>query len=164
LQGDAISSKNSGVRRAPIGPRRWGRCSVNIGDHLTAQRVREAIRALYATGFFRDVQLRRDGGTLIVVVLERPSIDSFEITGNEDIKTEELQKSLRNVGLAAGKVFDRSVLEDVTQYLTDHYYSRGYLGLWRLRCAPATGGAAERRGAIARRRGAGDEHRPRPHP
>jgi len=98
---------------------------VNIGDHLNPARVREAIRALYATGFFRDVQLRRDGSTLIVVVLERPSIESFEITGNKDIKTEDLQKSLRNVGLATGKTFDRSVLEDVTQYLTDQYYSRG---------------------------------------
>jgi outer membrane protein insertion porin family len=98
---------------------------VNIGDHLTGQRVREAIRALYQTGFFRDVQLRRDGSTLLVVVLERPSIESFEITGNKDIKTEDLQKSLRNVGLAAGKTFDRSVLEDVTQYLTDQYFSRG---------------------------------------
>ena len=87
--------------------------------------MREAIRALYATGFFRDVQLRRDGNTLVVVVLERPSIESFEITGNKDIKTEDLQKSLRNVGLATGKTFDRSVLEDVTQYLTDQYYSRG---------------------------------------
>jgi outer membrane protein insertion porin family len=98
---------------------------VNIGDKLDIQRVREAIRALYATGFFRDVQLRRDGNTLIVSVLERPSIESFEITGNKDIKTEDLQKSLRNVGLAAGKSFDRSVLEDVTQYLTDQYFSRG---------------------------------------
>ena len=91
--------------------------------------MREAIRALYATGFFRDVQLRRDGNTLVVVVLERPSIESFEITGNKDIKTEDLQKSLRNVGLATGKTFDRSVLEDVTQYLTDQYYSRGKYGV-----------------------------------
>src|SRR6202047_4309614 len=98
---------------------------VNIGDHLTGTRVREAIRALYATGFSRDGQLRRDGTTLVVVVQERPSIESFEITGNKDIKTEDLQKSLRNVGLAAGKTFDRSVLEDVQQYLTDQYFSRG---------------------------------------
>jgi len=98
---------------------------VNIGDRLSAARVREAIRALYATGFFRDVQIRRDGNLLIVVVLERPSIESFEITGNKDIKTEDLQKSLRNVGLATGKTFDRSVLEDVKQYLTDQYFSRG---------------------------------------
>src|SRR5690348_6808422 len=102
---------------------------VNIGDHLTPQRVREAVRALYATGFFRDVQMRRDGNTLVVVVLERPSIESFEITGNKDIKTEDLQKSLRNVGLAAGKTFDRSVLDDVTGYLTDQYFSRGKYGV-----------------------------------
>ena len=114
---------------------------VNIGDHLTPQRVREAIRALYATGFFRDVQMRRDGNTLIVVVLERPSIESFEITGNKDIKTEDLQKSLRSVGLAAGKTFDRSVLEDVTQYLTDQYFAAASTGCGsnpRSRRRPAT--------------------------
>ena len=102
---------------------------VNIGDHLTPQRVREAIRALYQTGFFRDVELRREGNTLVVVVLERPSIESFTISGNKDIKTEDLQKSLRNIGLAPGKIFDRSVLDDVTQSLTDEYYSRGKYGV-----------------------------------
>ncbi len=98
---------------------------VNIGDHLDAQRVGEAMRALYATGFFRDVELRRDGNTLLVVVVERPSIAKFEIKGNKDIKTEDLTKSLRNVGLAQGKIFDRSVLDEVKQYLTDQYFSRG---------------------------------------
>jgi outer membrane protein insertion porin family len=98
---------------------------VNIGDHLDAQRVRESMRALYATGFFRDVELRRDGNTLLIAVLERPSLESVEIKGNKDIKTEDLQKSLRNVGLSAGKTFNRSTLEEVTQYLTDQYYSRG---------------------------------------
>ncbi|HEY7379144.1 MAG TPA: outer membrane protein assembly factor BamA, partial [Steroidobacteraceae bacterium] len=98
---------------------------VNIGDHLDQQRLQEALRALYRTGFFRDVELRRDGNTLVVVVLERPSIESFEIKGNKDIKTEDLQKSLRNVGLAAGKTYDQSVLEEVKQYLTDQYFSRG---------------------------------------
>ena len=98
---------------------------VNIGDHLTAQRERESVRALYATGFFRDVELRRDGDTLIVAVAERPSIESIDIKGNKDIKTEDLQKPLRNVGLAAGKTFDRSTLDEVTQGLTDQYFSRG---------------------------------------
>ncbi|MGA2365145.1 MAG: POTRA domain-containing protein, partial [Steroidobacteraceae bacterium] len=81
---------------------------INIGDHLTALRIREATRALYATGFFNDVELRRDGTTLIVAVAERPSLESVDVKGNKDIKTEDLQKSLRNVGLAAGKTFDRS--------------------------------------------------------
>jgi outer membrane protein insertion porin family len=98
---------------------------VNIGDHLDQQRIGEAMRALYATGFFRDVEIRRDGNTLLVVVVERPSIAKFEVKGNKDIKTEDLTKSLRNVGLAQGKTFDRSVLDEVKQYLTDQYFSRG---------------------------------------
>src|SRR5262245_13470733 len=52
---------------------------LNIGDRLTRQRRVEAIKALYATGFFRDIELRRDGGTLVIAVLERPSIESFEL-------------------------------------------------------------------------------------
>ena len=98
---------------------------VSLGDRMTHQKVEESLRALYATGFFRDVELRRDANTLVISVRERPSIESFEIKGNKDIKTEDLQKSLKNVGLATGKTFDRSVLEDVKQYLTDQYFSRG---------------------------------------
>ena len=98
---------------------------VNIGDTLSEQRVREAVRALYDTGFFRDVEIRRDGSTLIIVVNERPTIESFEIKGNKDIKTEDLSKSLRNVGLSQGKTFDRSVLEDVKGFLQDQYGARG---------------------------------------
>ena len=102
---------------------------VNIGDRFDQRRAEEALKALYATGFFRDVELRRDGGTLIVVVLERPSIESFTIEGNKDIKTEDLEKSLRNVGLARGKTFDRSTLDEVERFLTDQYYSRGKYGV-----------------------------------
>jgi outer membrane protein insertion porin family len=98
---------------------------INIGDTLDRRRLAEAIRSLYSTGLFRDVELRRDGSVLIVAVLERPTIESFEVKGNKDIKTEDLQKSLRNVGLASGKSFDQSVLEEVKKYLTEQYYSRG---------------------------------------
>jgi len=98
---------------------------VNIGDELSPQRSREALRALYATGFFRNVELRRDGSTLIIFVRERPSIESFELKGNKDFKTEELTKSLRNLGLAAGKTFDRSVLEELKGYLTEQYFGHG---------------------------------------
>lgn len=102
---------------------------VNIGDRLDQRRVEESLRALYATGFFRDVELRRDGGTLLVVVQERPSIESFTIEGNKDIKTEDLEKSLRNVGLARGKTFNQSTLDEVERFLTDQYYSRGKYGV-----------------------------------
>jgi len=102
---------------------------VNIGDRVDARRVDEALRALYATGFFRDVEIRRDGGTMIIAVLERPSIESFTITGNKDIKTEDLEKSLRNVGLARGKTFNQSTLDEVERFLTDQYFSRGKYGV-----------------------------------
>ncbi|HEX4051701.1 MAG TPA: outer membrane protein assembly factor BamA [Steroidobacteraceae bacterium] len=98
---------------------------VNIGDRLNPQRVGEALRALYATGFFSDVELRREGDTLVVVVKERPSIESIDLKGNKDIKTEDLNKALRGLGLSAGKTFDRSTLDGVTQELTDQYFSRG---------------------------------------
>ena len=98
---------------------------INIGDAIDSRRLGEAIRALYGTGFFKDVEMRRDGGVLIVAVLERPTIESFEVKGNKDIKTEDLERSLRNVGLSSGKTFDQSVLDEVRQYLTEQYFSRG---------------------------------------
>lgn len=98
---------------------------VNIGDTINDQRVREAIRALYDTNFFQDIELRRDGDTLVIDVLERPRIESFTFDGNKDIKDEDLERSLNDVGLAAGKIFDRSILDDVTQFLTEEYYGRG---------------------------------------
>jgi outer membrane protein insertion porin family len=99
---------------------------VNVGDRLDAQRVREALRAVYAMGFFRDVEMRREEeGVLVAVVQESPSIRSFSVKGNKDIKTEDLNKSLRNVGLAQGKILSRSTLEDVRQFLTEQYYAHG---------------------------------------
>lgn len=98
---------------------------VTIGDTVDNQRVDEALRALYGTSLFEDIELRQDGSTLVIVVRERPSIKSFTISGNKDIETEELEESLRNVGLATGRTFDRAVLTNVTQLLTDQYYSRG---------------------------------------
>jgi outer membrane protein insertion porin family len=102
---------------------------INIGDLLTDQRVQEAIRAIYSTGFFTDVEFRRNGDVLIIAVLERPSIEDFTITGNKDIETEQLETSMRDVGLSQGKVFDQSVLEEVKQALTEQYYSQGKYGV-----------------------------------
>ena len=102
---------------------------LNIGDTVTEQRVQESIRALYSTGFFQDVEFRRDADTLVIAVLERPSIEEFTIEGNDEIKTEDLEESLRQVGLTRGKVFDRSVLEEVRQFLLEQYYSRGRYGV-----------------------------------
>jgi len=98
---------------------------INVGDTVDAERIREAIRSLYTQALFDDIEIRRDGDTLIVVVHERPSIEDFTIDGNKDIKTEDLMESLRGVGLARGRTFDRSVLDNVQQFLKEQYYDRG---------------------------------------
>lgn len=98
---------------------------INVGDTIDTQRIQEAIRALYSQGLFEDIEMRRDGDTLIIAVRERPSIEDFTIEGNKDIKTEDLMESLRNVGLARGRTFDRSVLDNVQQFLREQYYDRG---------------------------------------
>ncbi len=102
---------------------------INIGDTVDYIRVREAIRALYDQSLFDDIELRRDGDVLIVAVRERPSIESFEIDGNKDIKTEDLMESLRGVGLSKGRTFDRSTLDNVQMFLREQYYDRGKYGV-----------------------------------
>jgi len=98
---------------------------INIGDTIDQTRIQESIRALYGQALFDDIEMRRDGETLVIVVRERPSIENFTIDGNKDIKTEDLMGSLRDVGLARGRTFDRSVLDNVQQFLKEQYYDRG---------------------------------------
>jgi len=102
---------------------------INVGDTVDNVRIGEAIRALYGQELFDDIEMRRDGDTLIVVVKERPSIESFNIEGNKDIKTEALMDSLRAVGLARGRTFNRSVLDNVEMFLREQYYDRGKYGV-----------------------------------
>lgn len=98
---------------------------INVGDTVDEIRLQEAMRALYSQQLFDDIEMRRDGDTLIIAVKERPSIEDFTIEGNKDIKTEDLMESLRGVGLARGRTFDRSVLDEVQQFLKEQYYDRG---------------------------------------
>jgi outer membrane protein insertion porin family len=102
---------------------------INIGDTVDSVRIGEAIRALYGQSLFDDIEIRREEETLIIVVKERPSIESFAIEGNKDIKTEDLMESLRGVGLARGRTFDRAVLDNVEMFLREQYYDRGKYGV-----------------------------------
>jgi len=102
---------------------------INIGDTIDSVRIGEAIRALYGQSLFDDIEMRREEDTLIIAVKERPSIENFSIDGNKDIKTEDLMESLRNVGLARGRTFDRSVLDNVEMFLREQYYDRGKYGV-----------------------------------
>ena len=96
------------------------------GDELNDVTERQAVKALYASGLFQDVQLLRDGDTLVIKLVERPQIASFEIEGNEKIGGDELKKSLSDLGLAAGETYKRALLDQVQQELRRQYYANGY--------------------------------------
>lgn len=98
---------------------------VQSGDTLDSQRVGQAIRALYRTGFFEDIQLGRQDNILVVTVTERPAINKLTLTGNKDIKSEELLKGLKDMGLSEGETFDRMALDRMTQELIRAYQNRG---------------------------------------
>ncbi len=98
---------------------------LKVGDTLDETRSQEAIRALFKTGFFKDVRLERDGEVLVVTVDERPAIASIKFFGNKDIETETLTTALKGQGLAEGEVFDRALLDKVEQELKRQYFSRG---------------------------------------
>lgn len=99
---------------------------LTTGDELNDLTERQAIKALYASGLFQDVQLLRDGDTLIIRVVERPQIASFDIEGNEKVGGDELKKSLTDVGLTAGETYKRALLDQVEQELRRQYFANGY--------------------------------------
>jgi outer membrane protein insertion porin family len=98
---------------------------VKVGETMTDEKAAQAIRSLYATGFFRDVSLEVDNGVLIVVVQERQSIAQIDIVGAKEFSKEDLLKGLRAVGLADGRIFDRGLLDKSEQELKRQYISRG---------------------------------------
>ena len=98
---------------------------VNKGDQLTNEQAQKAIRALYQTKFFSNVEIDRDGDIMVIKVTERPSIAKLTIRGNKDIKTDDLKKGLKEIGLTEGETFDRLALDNVQQELIRQYYNRG---------------------------------------
>jgi outer membrane protein insertion porin family len=102
---------------------------VNVGEKFSLDNAGPAIKALFKTGFFKDVSLEREGSTLIVKVVERPSIAKIIIEGNKDLSKEDLTKALDSIGMSEGKVFNKQVLDKVEQELNRQYLSHGKYAL-----------------------------------
>ena len=103
----------------------FGYLPVKVGDRFSEDSAVNAVQALYATGFFRDVKLQADGDVLVVIVEERPAIGSVEITGVKEFDVDTLKRSLRDLGLAESRIFDRALLDRAEQELKRQYLSRG---------------------------------------
>ena len=102
---------------------------VSVGDHFSLDNTSAAIKSLFKTGFFKDITFERLGSTLVINVVERPSIAKILFEGNKDLSKDDLTKALKKIGLSEGKVFDRQVLDKVEQELNRQYLSHGKYGL-----------------------------------
>jgi len=120
--------KVKGLQRISVGTV-YNYLPVNVGEKFSLDNVAPAIKALFKTGFFKDISLEREGSTLIVNVVERPSIAKIIFEGNKDLSKDDLTKALKKIGLAEGKVFDQQVLDKVEQELSRQYFSHGKYGL-----------------------------------
>ena len=98
---------------------------VQVGDTFTEEKGAEAIKALYSTGFFRDVQIQAQGDILIVIIEERPTISRIEFTGMKEFDQENIRKSLKAVGVAEARFYDKALIDKAEQELKRAYVGKG---------------------------------------
>ena len=98
---------------------------IKVGERVDDAKAAAAVKALFATGFFRDVRLEAQDGVLIVSVQERPTISKIDVTGNKEFETDTLKKALKEIGLAEAKIFDRSALDRAEQEMKRQYITKG---------------------------------------
>ena len=101
---------------------------VKVGDTFDEAQASEAIRALFDTGFFRDVRIETDHDVLVVVVDERPAIAKIDFVGVKDLDVTALRKGLRDVDLAESRTFDRALVDRAEQEIKRQYLARGKYG------------------------------------
>jgi outer membrane protein insertion porin family len=101
---------------------------VKVGDTFTDEKGSEAIKALYATGFFKDVRVEAEGKVLVVMVEERPAIASVDFTGIKEFDKDTLTKALKDIGVGESRIYDRSQVDRAEQELKRQYLSRGLYG------------------------------------
>lgn len=98
---------------------------IKPGQVLQTEKTPAILRALYQTGFFDQVTLSKEGSTLIIHVIERPTIGQLKITGNSVIPTDKLTTVMKSMDVAEGRVYNAAVLEKIKQSLLNQYYQLG---------------------------------------
>jgi outer membrane protein insertion porin family len=102
---------------------------VRVGETYTDEKGSAAIKALYATGFFKDVRLEVENNVLVVIVEERPAIAAVEFTGTKEFEKDQLTKALKDIGVGEARIFDKSLVDRAQQELKRQYLSRGLYGV-----------------------------------
>ena len=99
---------------------------VKVGERIDDEKAAQAVKSLYATGFYADVRLEADGDVLIVAVQERPAISAIEIEGAKEFTKDNLKDGLKQAGISESKIYDKSLLDRAEKELKRQYTSRGF--------------------------------------
>ncbi|PPD13331.1 outer membrane protein assembly factor BamA [Methylophilus sp.] len=98
---------------------------MQVGDVMSDEKAAQAIKSLYATGFFKDVRIENEGDVLVVTVQERPSVTQIDFSGNKSFQTDKIKEGLKQIGIAEGQIFDKSQLDRAEQEIKRQYLSQG---------------------------------------
>ncbi len=99
-----------------------------VGDLYSEEKGAAAVRALFATGLFKDVRLQVESDVLVVVVEERPTIGSVDFAGIKEFDKDTLTKALKDAGIAEGQPFDRALVDRAEQEIKRQYLTRSLYG------------------------------------
>ena len=99
-----------------------------IGDTYTDDKGAAALRALFATGLFKDVRVDIDGQVPVIIVEERSIIASVSFVGLKEFDKDPLTKSLRDAGIGEGLPFDRALIDRAEQEIKRQYLGRSLYG------------------------------------
>jgi outer membrane protein insertion porin family len=113
-----------GIQRTEAGTV-FGYLPVKVGETLTDEKAAQSIKALFATGFFKDVRIEVEKDVMVVVVQERPAIATINFVGLKEFDKDVIVKALKETGIADGRIFDRALLEKAEQELKRQYLTRG---------------------------------------
>lgn len=117
-----------GIQRTEAGTV-FGYLPVKVGETLTDEKAAQAIKTLFATGFFRDVRIEIENDVMVVMVQERPAIAQIDFVGLKEFDKDVIIKALKETGIAEGRIFDRAQLEKAEQELKRQYLTKGKYGV-----------------------------------
>ncbi|MFM9834692.1 MAG: outer membrane protein assembly factor BamA [Methylophilaceae bacterium] len=101
---------------------------VAVGDVMSDEKATQAIKSLYATGFFKDVRIEAEGDVLVVTVQERSAIAKIDFSGNKSFPSDKMTEGLKQIGIAEGLIFDKSQLDRAEQEIKRQYLASGKYG------------------------------------
>ncbi len=116
--------KVEGLQRMELGTF-FNMLPLQVGERLELSRVPLIIRTLFSAESFDDIRFFRDGNTLLIDIVERPTISDITIDGNHDIKTEQILEVMKHSGFAKGEVYNPAAIKNIIGGMQEQYFSHG---------------------------------------